>query len=64
VALEGSHTLSSKKEETRKALGDVLFSNCKWMKRLIPNTWTKIGVDLHHFDYFSLSSLFICFTTL
>jgi len=64
VALEGSHTLSSKKEEIRKAVDDVLFSNCKWMKRLIPKTWTKIDVDLHHFDYFLLSSLFMCFTTL
>jgi len=28
VALKGSHTLSSKQEETKKA-GDVLFSCCK-----------------------------------
>jgi hypothetical protein len=63
VALEGSHTLSSKQEETRKALSDALFSGCKWMKRLIPKTWTKVDVDPHHFDYSSLSSLFLCFTT-
>jgi hypothetical protein len=63
VALEGSHTLSSKQEETRKAVGDVLFFNYKMTKRLIPKTWTKIDVDPHHFDYFSLSSLFMCFTT-
>jgi hypothetical protein len=42
VALESSHTLSSKQEETRKAVGDVLFSGCKWMKGLIPKTWTKL----------------------
>jgi hypothetical protein len=62
VALESSHTLSSKQEGTRKAVGDVLFSGCKWMKGLIPKTWTKIDVDPHHFDYSSLSSLFLCFT--
>ena len=32
------------------------------MKRLIPKTWTKIDVDMHHFDYSLLSSLFLCFT--
>jgi len=63
VALESSHTLSSKQEETRKAVGDVLFSGCKWMKGLIPKTWTKIDVDLQHFDYSSLSPLFLYFTT-
>jgi len=50
VALESSHTLSSKQEETRKAVGDVLFFGCKWMKGLIPKIWTKIDVDPHHFD--------------
>jgi hypothetical protein len=63
VALESSHTLSSKQEETRKAVGDVLFSGCKWMKGLIPTIWTKIDVELNHFDYSSLSSLFLYFTT-
>jgi len=59
VAIKGSHTLSSKQEDTRKVVGGVLFSH----KRLIPKTWTKIDVDPHHFDYSSLSLLFLCFTT-
>jgi len=29
VALKGSHALSSKQEETRKVVGDVLFSGRK-----------------------------------
>jgi len=41
-------------EEIRKTVGDVLFSNYKWMKRLIPKTWIKIDVDPHYFDYFSI----------
>jgi hypothetical protein len=53
VALEGSHTLYSKQEETRKV--DVLFFGYKWMKKLIQKTWTKIDVELHHFDYSSFS---------
>jgi hypothetical protein len=35
VALENSQTLSSKQEEIRNAVGDVLFYGCKWLKRLI-----------------------------
>jgi len=61
VALESSQTLSSRQEETRNTVGDVLFYGYKWIKRLIlPKTWTKIDVDPHHFDYSSLSSLFLC----
>jgi len=36
---EYSYTLSCRQEETIKA-GDVLFSSCKWMETLIPESWT------------------------
>jgi len=42
VALESSFTLSSKQEETRKAVSDVLFSDHKWMKGLIPKYGQKL----------------------
>ena len=36
----------------------LIKKTINWIKRLIlPKTWTKIDVDMHHFDY---SSLFLC----
>ena len=47
---EYSYTLSCRQEETIKT-GDVLFSGCKWMETLIPESWTFFFFNLNTYTH-------------